>query len=180
MTRRRLIVTTAPDPSATLLDQLQRDEGDDDLEVAVVAPASDMSLLEWLSDDDRVREEARRRALEAAEAESLVGRIVDVRIGDPDPRVAIEDALHEFPADEVVLVTRPQDKADWLEQLLADGDLGRRLGIPVRHLVDNASDAGPGAGLDLAPSPLLFGVRLVVLGVFAFAVIGFALYLSLR
>ena len=178
MTRRRLVVTTAPDPSATLLDQLQRDEGDDDLEVAVVAPASDMSLLEWLSDDDRVREEARRRALEAAEAESLVGRIVDVRVGEPDPRVAIEDALHEFPADEVVLVTRPQDKAGWLEQLLAVGELGRRLGIPVRHLVDNASDAGPGA--DLAPSPLLFGVGLVVLSLFAFAVIAVALYLSLR
>jgi hypothetical protein len=180
MTRRRLVVTTAPDPSAALLDQLQWDDGEDDLEVAVVAPASDMSLLEWLSDDDRVREEARRRALEAAEAESLVGRIVDVRVGDPDPRVAIEDALREFPADEVVLVTRPQDKAGWLEQLLADGELGRRLGLPVRHLVDDAADAGPGAGLDLPPSPLLFGVGVAVLSVLALAVIAFALYLIVR
>jgi hypothetical protein len=180
MTRRRLVVTTAPDPSAALLDQLQRDDGDDELEVAVVAPASDMSLLEWLSDDDRVREEARRRALEAAEAESLVGRIVSVRVGDPDPRVAIEDALHEFPADEVVLVTRPQDKAGWLEQLLADDELGRRLGIPVRHLVDNAADAGPGAGLDGAPSALRVGVGIVALSALALIVMAFALYITLR
>jgi hypothetical protein len=105
---------------------------------------------------------------------------VDVRVGDADPRVAIDDALREFPADKVVLVTRPQDKAGWLEQLLADGELGRRLGVPVRHLVDNGLDARPGAGLDLAPSPLLFGVGIVVLSVLALAVTAFALYLTVR
>ena len=109
-----------------------------------------------------------------------MGRIVDVRVGDPDPRVAIEDALHEFPADEVVLVTRPQDKAGWLEQLLGDDELARRLGIPVRHLVDTASDEGPGAGLDGPQSALRFGIGIVVLSAVALVVIAFALYLGLR
>jgi len=28
---------------------------------------------------------------------------------------AIEDALHEFPADEVLVITHPDDDASWLE-----------------------------------------------------------------
>ncbi len=36
--------------------------------------------------------------------------------GDSDPSVAVQDALREFAADEVVVVTRPDEEASWLEE----------------------------------------------------------------
>jgi hypothetical protein len=36
--------------------------------------------------------------------------------GDSDPSLAVEDALCEFTADEVVVVTRPNEEASWLEE----------------------------------------------------------------
>ncbi|MGZ4317080.1 MAG: hypothetical protein ACXVRS_14805 [Gaiellaceae bacterium] len=90
MTPHVLLVTAAPDPSDELLELLQQ-EGGTDVEVAVVAPVVDESLLEWFADDDRrAREEARRRAIESAEAEALGARVVGVDVGDPDPIVAIK------------------------------------------------------------------------------------------
>ena len=93
MPHRVLVVATAPDPSDELLEYLDKYNGDD-LEVAVVAPASDISLLEWMAEDeDRARREAERRAREAAEAEALAAKVVDVEVGDPDPVLAVEDAF---------------------------------------------------------------------------------------
>jgi hypothetical protein len=42
---------------------------------------------------------------------------LDVRgtVGDADPIIAIDDALAQFPADEILLVTHPDDEAGWLE-----------------------------------------------------------------
>jgi hypothetical protein len=136
MTRRLLVVATAPDPSDELLARLSRDAGED-IEVAIVAPASDLPLVKWLAnDDDRALEEARRRARELAEAEAGVASVVDARVGDPDPVTAVEDALQVFPADELVVVTRPKDAATWLEKRAIMGDL-ERFGLPVLHLVDD-------------------------------------------
>jgi hypothetical protein len=136
MSRRLLIVATAPDPSDELLDQLERDARDD-LEVAVVAPASDVSLFQWLAgDDERAREAAERRAMEAAEVEALAARVTNVVVGDPDPVAAVEDALKRFPADELVLVTRPKDRATWLEKRAVSGEL-EQFGLPVTYLVDD-------------------------------------------
>jgi hypothetical protein len=36
--------------------------------------------------------------------------------GDSDPLVAVDDALREFEAEEVVVVTRPNEEASWLEE----------------------------------------------------------------
>ena len=139
MPHRVLIVTTAPDPEDELRERLR--ERLDDAEVFVVAPTSDVSPLEWLADDvDRVREEAERRAELAAAA--APGKLARVEIGDPDPLVAIEDALRRFPADEIVLVTRPEDEASWLE-LDALHPLVERFGLPIVHVVDDDAPPGP-------------------------------------
>ena len=43
---------------------------------------------------------------------------------------AIEDTLREFPADEVLIVTRPDDDASWLEQ--GSGETAQsRFRLPV-------------------------------------------------
>ena len=99
----------------------------------VVAPASDLSFLQWIaSDEDRARAEAEQRARKVAE---LVGA-KEARVGDPDPVIAIEDALRTFPADEVIVVTRPRDAATWLEKDLLN-ELGKHFAVPVSHIVDD-------------------------------------------
>jgi hypothetical protein len=131
--RRLLVVATAPDPADELRERV-RDYAGEGVEILVVAPTSDISLLEWLtSDEDSARREAEQRAGGAAEAVPV--RIRGAVVGDVDPLVAIEDALRVFPADELILVTRPEETATWFEQdALAAFD---RFGLPVTHLVDD-------------------------------------------
>lgn len=136
MPRRVLVVATAPDPSDELLERLGRDAGEN-VELAVIAPASDISPLEWVfGDDAKARDEAHRRAVETAELATLGAHVVAAKAGDPDPVMAVEDALEEFPADELIVVTRPKDTATWLERRAILGDL-ERFGLPVTHLVDD-------------------------------------------
>jgi hypothetical protein len=139
-TRRLLVVATAPHPEDELLERL-RDESGEDTQALVVVPASDLSFLQWLTnDEDAARAEAERRAKRAAEVEALAARVVEARAGDVDPLVAIEDALRTFPADELVIVTRPSELATWLEEDAARIALERHFGRPVTHLVDDDVD----------------------------------------
>jgi hypothetical protein len=139
MTRHLLVVATAPDPSDELLERLRKD-ATDDVEIEIVAPASDLSPLQWLAGDEgRALEQAQQRARAAAEAEVPVAKVVDVHVGDPDPVTAAEDALRTFPADEIVVVTRPKETATWLEKRAVMGEL-ERFGLPVTHIVDDDAD----------------------------------------
>ena len=99
----------------------------------VVAPASDISRLDWLTNaEDDARTEAAGRADELAEAAPTGD--VESRVGDSDPLKAIEDALRSFPADELIVVTRPEEDAAWLEKGSAEAALNR-FSLPVTHLV---------------------------------------------
>jgi hypothetical protein len=44
----------------------------------------------------------------------------DGQLGDPDPVQAIADALHVFPADEILIVTAPSRPSTWLHQNVID------------------------------------------------------------
>jgi hypothetical protein len=81
----------------------------------VVVPTVRQSRLQWLAnDEDDVRQAADTAAQEIAEA--LPAEDADAAAGDPDPLQAAEDALAGFEADEIVVVTRPDDEASWLEE----------------------------------------------------------------
>jgi hypothetical protein len=54
-----------------------------------------------------------------------------------DPLKAIEDALRAFPADELIVVTLPDEDAGWLEEGSAEAALNR-FSLPVTHLVVNS------------------------------------------
>ena len=132
--KRLLVVATAPLQDADLRESVRAHAGPD-AEVRVVAPASDVSPLQWLaSDEDDAREEAASRAKETAEAVSGEAEVVDAEVGDTDPVQAIEDALRQFRADEVLVVTREGDEASWLEEGAAN-EASERFGIPVTRLV---------------------------------------------
>jgi hypothetical protein len=133
--RHLLVVTTVPAGDEVLRDRVREHTGDEEAEVRVVAPASDISPLDWLaSDEDAARAEAADVAEEAGRAVAPEAREVEARVGDPDPVQAIEDALREFPADELVVVTRPGDEASWLEKDAA-AEAFARFDLPVTHLV---------------------------------------------
>jgi hypothetical protein len=107
----------------------------DDAEVHVIAPASKISRLDRLAnDEDAAREEAADRA--EATAEAVPGENVEAHVGDVDPIRAIEDALRMFAADEVLVFTASDNEATWLE-----GDLGRRvkerISLPVTYVPTN-------------------------------------------
>ena len=132
MARRLLVVATASVPAADLCTSVRAHAGED-AELLVVAPASHISRLDWLTNaDDDARTDAAERAEELAEAAPTDD--VESRVGDSDPVKAIEDALRTFPADELVIVTLRDEDANWLEKGSAETALSR-FSLPVTHLV---------------------------------------------
>jgi hypothetical protein len=111
-----------------------REHAGEEAEIHVIAPASDLSPLQWLaSDEDKAREKAAKVASGAAESVEPEAARTETEVGDTDPVQAIEDALRTFPADEVLVVTRPEDDASWLEQDSAQ-EARERFGVPVTRL----------------------------------------------
>jgi hypothetical protein len=133
--KRILVVTTAPVPGESLRDRVRAEAGAEDAEVKVVAPAADLSPLDWLAnDEDEARGVAAERAREAETAVEPDADSVQAEVGDTDPVQAIEDALREFPADELMLVTHRDVEAGWLEEGTAE-EAFARFNLPVTHLV---------------------------------------------
>ena len=131
--KKLLVVATAPvEPGA--LREAVREHAGDEAEIRVVAPASDVSPLRWLaSDEDKARQKASEVASEAVQTVEPEAARTEAEVGDTDPVQAIEDALRTFPADEVIVVTRPGDDASWLEQDSAE-EARERFGVPVTRL----------------------------------------------
>jgi hypothetical protein len=101
--------------------------------VHIVAPAPHTSRLQRLTGAvDEARAEAEDVARDAAEAVKGTAS-VETEVGDTNPLQAIEDALRAFPADELIIVTRPGSEADWVEEDSTQATL-ERLGLPVTHL----------------------------------------------
>ena len=127
---RILVVPTVPADESELREALPDAE-----EIRVVAPATDVSFLDWLTnDEDEARGQAREAADRVAAAASDDANVEIDRTGEnTDVAESIRDALRNFPADEIVVVTRPGEKATWLEDDTLRAAL-ETYGIPVRHL----------------------------------------------
>jgi hypothetical protein len=134
MDRKKLLVVATAQVETGLLRDALREHAGGDADIRVVAPASDVSPLQWLaSDEDAAREKAAGIASETAQTVEPKAARTKTEVGDTDPVQAIEDALRTFPADEVLVVTRPDDDAGWLEQDSAEA-ARERFGVPVTRL----------------------------------------------
>ncbi|HET7855693.1 MAG TPA: hypothetical protein VFL41_04475 [Gaiellaceae bacterium] len=126
---KRLVVTTVPADERELREAT---EGAD--EIRVVAPAADVSFLDWLTNAE---DDARREAEEAADRVAAAAEDARVEVDrtseNTDAAQAIRDALRDFPADEIVVVTRPGEDTTWLEDETLRAAIDAP-GIPVRHL----------------------------------------------
>jgi hypothetical protein len=58
---------------------------------------------------------------------------VAAEVGDSDPVLAIQDALATFAAEEIVVVTHPEEDATWLEGRIAGNGPVEIDGVPVRR-----------------------------------------------
>jgi hypothetical protein len=128
----RLLVVVTTQVAEGALRRLVHSRAGDDAEMLVIAPASKLSRLDWLTNaEDDARAEASSLAESTADATPTTD--VEARVGDSDPVKATEDALRTFPADEVIVVTRPDDQAGWLEE--GSGETAQaRFGVPVTHV----------------------------------------------
>jgi len=129
----RILVVPASKIGADEIDSAVGEHFGKDAEVKVVAPASGLSRLDWLTNaEDDARADAAERATEVADA--LPSDAVDGGVGDTDPMQAIEDALRTFDADQVVMIMRTDDEASWLESRAGE-QASERFDVPVTHLV---------------------------------------------
>jgi len=112
---------------AGLLDEREPDRG---AEVFIVVPALSGSVKRF-ANDDRDEIAAARSDLERLVAEvGADGRSVDGIVGDSDPRLALEDSLRQFAADEVVIVNPPGTEMEGLEEASTERAL-KDVDLPV-------------------------------------------------
>jgi GABA permease len=109
-------------------------------EVFVLAPVPCSRAHYWTTDVDCERGEAARRLAAALEWVRAQGFTAYGEVADPDPLVAIADALRRFDADEIVIVTHPPGRSTWLEAGVVER-VREELDIPVTHVVADAEQA---------------------------------------
>jgi hypothetical protein len=135
-TRNVLVVALNPVSEEKLNEAIAARKKGDDVSVHVVAPASHVGRLQWLTGaEDEARAEAEELADRTADAVDVE---VETEVGDRDPLVAVEDALRIFPADEI-LVAGPAGGEE--EAAL------RRFGLPISR-VDGSPAADDETGVE--------------------------------
>jgi len=131
---RILVVATEELSGDELATVLSDHASDGRRDIRVLVPAVTQSPLRHaFGDVDEAIEQAGERLEHSLEHVREHGIEVSGRVGDSDPVIAIEDQLAEFDAGEIVIVTRPETEAAWLE-----GDLferaRRKFEPPITHL----------------------------------------------
>ncbi len=103
-------------------------------EIFVIAPAlTEHRLQHWVSDTDKAVAEAERKLATAVSCLDELGLKARAQVGDGSPVQAIADALHDFAADEIVIVTHPKEQSNWLEKRVVED--ARKFGLPITHVV---------------------------------------------
>ena len=130
---KNLLVVAASGVSADSAGRIIDRHYGDDVAVHIVATASGLSRLDWLTNaEDDGRADAEQRAQDVADA--IPAEPVDAGVGDSDPVQAIEDQLRTFDAEEIVVLTRSDEHVTWLEDGAADA-ARTRFPVPVTRLV---------------------------------------------
>jgi hypothetical protein len=128
----KVIVVATDSFPAGEVERVVREHAGEDAEVHVVAPASKISWLDWLTNaEDDARAEAAERADEVAEA--VPSDEAEPHVGDVDPLQAVIDALRMFPADELIVLVAPGEQNRATERLRARLEK-EGLALPVTYL----------------------------------------------
>ena len=132
---RILVVANQTVGGKALLEEILNRTRGRESEVLVVTPAlAGSRAAHWASDVDEAIELARQRMELSVLAVEQAGLKARGEVGDSDPNVAIEDALRQFAADEIVISTHPPARSRWLEH----GVVQRArddIELPIAHVV---------------------------------------------
>ena len=132
---RVLVVANQTMGGRALLAEIQNRSRGRESEILLVTPALTGSRAQhWASDVDEAIELARQRMELSLQAIEEAGLRARGQVGDSEPNVAIEDALREFPADELVISTHPPERSRWLERGVVER-ARRELELPVTHVI---------------------------------------------
>jgi hypothetical protein len=132
--RRILVIANETVGGAELLSLLGTKAEGVDEEMLLVCPALNSRVRTWTSDEDPARAEAQERLDACLARLAAAGVSARGEIGDGDPLQALEDALREFPADEIVVSTHPPGRSHWLEQGVVE-QARHRYDVPITHVV---------------------------------------------
>jgi GABA permease len=132
--RRILVLANETVAGEVLLTLLGTKAADVSEEMLLVCPALNSRVRTWTSDEDPARAEAQARLDTSLARLAHAGVSARGEIGDGDPLQALDDALREFPADEIVVSTHPPGRSHWLEQGVVD-QARLRYDVPVTHVV---------------------------------------------
>jgi hypothetical protein len=84
--------------------------------------------------NESVRSAAQIRLVLTLERLRQLGIEASGEIMDPDPFMAVKDALREYGADEIIISTLPYARSGWLRRDLV-GRIRHYAGIPVEHVI---------------------------------------------
>lgn len=130
-----LVLANQTCPCPELHQFVHSEIGDMPSEVTVIAPALNNSkVAHWVSDSDEAVRDAELRLAQAVEGLKANQVAVQGQVGDADPLVALEDAVHLHAIDAVVLSTFPAGESHWQENGLVEKAM-KRLSVPVHHFV---------------------------------------------
>ena len=133
--RRLLVVANQTVGGRALLSEIENRSRGVESEILVVTPALVGSrAAHWSSDVDEAMELARQRLELSLQAIQEAGLRARGQVGDSEPNVAIEDALQEFPADEIIISTHPPQRSRWLERGVVERARSE-IDLPVTHVV---------------------------------------------
>jgi hypothetical protein len=98
--------------------------------------------------DEAERDAAQLRIELASSYLRQEGIDITGEIGDEDPCQATMDALHDWPADEIIISTLPQTRSGWLRRDLIER-VRELSGRPVQHVVTDPAEEGLAVGVTL-------------------------------
>jgi GABA permease len=138
--RRVLVVVDQPCTAPELCASVRAHVGTDPTEALVIAPAHGGPETQWYVDEDAARADATHRLRACVACLIRDGIRASGQLSDPEPVQAIADALHDFPADEILLISARQRPSSWLRQNAIDR-ARHAFEQPVEHVVMLASSA---------------------------------------
>jgi hypothetical protein len=132
---RRILVIANETVGGETLREMIREKSEGFRErVLVVVPALNSPLKHWASDEDGARAAAAERLERSLDRLAQLGIDAKGEVGDSEPLQAIEDWLHIFGADEIIISTHPEGRSHWLEKGVVSG-ARERFAVPITHVV---------------------------------------------
>ena len=131
--KRILVVANETVAGQALIDAVKRHADQGEVKVHVICPQNEPKHG-YVIHDTHIREAAENRLQMTLAQLKEIGIEATGEVMDPDPYVAVMDALGDQDYDAIIVSTHPETRSGWLRQDLVDR-LTRATRRPVEHVV---------------------------------------------